>query len=112
MTAHTPGPWIASTAGVMTLPARTSETMGDAIALSSPSGRMSNRARKAAQERLRVALFGKEGLQRPSVPQPTKRERLLAQAANLRDLAARGMRPRTFLRDAARLEAEAAALDG
>lgn len=85
--------------------------MGDAIALSSPSGHMSGRARKAAQERLRVALFGRDGLHRQTCPQPSKRERLLRQAANLRDLASRGMRPRAFIRDALALEAEAAALE-
>ena len=34
------------------------DTMSDAIALSSPSGRMSKRARKAAQDRITMALFG------------------------------------------------------
>ena len=38
------------------------DTMVEAIALSSPSGRMSRRARKAADERLRLALFGPDGL--------------------------------------------------
>lgn len=94
----------------MTLPPRTADTMSLAIAISSPSGRMSNRARKAAQRQLSVALFGEGGYQKPSPPQPTKKERLLQQAARLRDLAARGMRPRAFIRDAQALEAEAAAL--
>lgn len=94
-----------------TLPPRTPDTMSDAIAMSSPSGRMSKRARQAAQERLRVALFGPEGLQpRGLPPQPSKRERLLAQAQRLRDLAARGMCVRAYPKEATRLEAEAAAL--
>lgn len=84
------------------------DTMVDAIAMTSPSGRMSGRARRAAQERLRVSLFGPEGLAAPGLPpQPSKRERLLQQAARLRDLAARGMRPRANLRDAEALEKEA-----
>lgn len=90
------------------LPVRAPFSTGEAISLSSPSGRMSRRARADAQERLRVALFGKEGLQRPALPpQPSKYERLMAQAANLRSLATRGMRPRAFVRDAVRLECEA-----
>lgn len=93
------------------LPPRTADTMSDAISLSSPNGRMSNRAKKTAQESLRVALFGQSGLPHPGLPsQPSKAERLLAQARNLRELASRGMRPRAFVRDAERLEAEASAI--
>lgn len=84
--------------------------MSDAIALSSPSGRMSTRARAAAQQRLGRALFGPGGLQREPTPQPSERDRLLAQAARLRDLAARGMKPRAYSKEAARLEALARAL--
>ena len=85
--------------------------MGDAIALSSPSGRMSKRARQAAQKRLGQALFGPEGLQRPGLPpQPSAKARLLIQAGHLRDMAARGMSVRKFTKEADRLEAEAAAL--
>lgn len=95
-----------------TLPARTADTMSFAIALSSPNGRMSARAKTEAQKQLSVALFGPCGLSAPCLPpQPTKRTRLLQQAARLRDLAERGMRPRANLRDAIALEAEAAALD-
>ena len=93
------------------LPPRAFDTMSDAISLSSPSGRMSSRAKKAAQERLRVALFGQTGLQRPGLPQPSPQERMRRQAARLRDMAARGMRPRAGPREAAMLEAKAAALD-
>lgn len=76
----------------------------------SPSGRVSERARHAALERTRVELFGEEGLQRAPVPQPTEQESLLRQAANLRDLAERGMSPRLFVKQAAELEARAAEL--
>lgn len=94
------------------LPPRTGRTMGDAIALSSPSGRMSKRARAGAQERLRQDLFGPNGLQRPTQhpQQPSEREKLLQHAARLRDLAARGMRPRAFVREAEALERQAAEL--
>ena len=93
------------------LPLRTANTMSDAIALSSPNGRMSGRARKTAQDRLSLALFGEGGLQHPQLSaQPSKRDLLLQQAARLRDLATRGMRPRANVRDAIALEAEAAAL--
>lgn len=83
-------------------------TMGDAIALSSPSGRMSKRARTAALKRLHDELFGPEGLQPAPVPQPSEREALLRQAGELRELAARGMKPRAYLRRAIALEARAA----
>jgi hypothetical protein len=89
------------------LPARTVDTMIEAISLSSPSGRMSNRARAAAEKRLSVALFGPEGLQRSGPEQPTERERLLRHAAMLRDLADRGMRTRAFRREADKAEAKA-----
>jgi len=92
------------------LPPRSYDTMSDAIALSSPNGRMSSRARKAAEKRLALALFGKGGIPRSLPPQPSKAERLLRQARTLRDLAARGMSTAKFNREADRLEAEAAAL--
>jgi hypothetical protein len=96
------------------LPPRTSGTMIDAIALSSPSGRMSKRARKAAEERLSIELFGTPkvtlaNLKGP-LPQQTqaqKRERLLQRAAELRELAGRGMHPRSYVKEAEKLEAEA-----
>lgn len=93
----------------MTLPKRTADTMMDAIALSSPSGRMSKRARQAAERRLAIALFGLEGLviERPKPTPAQRRERLLQRATELRQLAAKGMRPRAFIREAERVEAEA-----
>ncbi len=92
-------------------PDRTADTMSMAIAMSSPNGRMSARSKAAATEQLRVALFGQGGLQRPQVKQPTKAEHLRRSAANLRDLAARGMRPRANIRDAEAMEREADALE-
>ena len=92
------------------LPKRTADTMSDAIALSSPSGRMSKRARFKYEERLRVALFGVNGLQHEPTPQPTARNRLLEQAARLRELAARGMSTKRYLREAEKLEHEASLL--
>lgn len=94
------------------LPPRTADTMSDVIALASPSGRMSKRALVAAQKRISIALFGPGGMPRPGLrPQPTKAESLRREAANLRDLAARGMRPRAFNKQADWCEAEAARLD-
>lgn len=90
------------------LPPRSANTMSDAIALSSPSGRMSKRARAAAERKLAQDLFG--GYERPKPPQPSRREVLLRNAAMWRDLAARGMRPRKFKKMAEEAEAEAAAL--
>lgn len=48
------------------LPARTADTMSDAIALDSPNGRMSKRAKDAASRRLAVALFGEELVSDPA----------------------------------------------
>lgn len=91
-------------------PARTADTMSEAIALSSPSGRMSMRARAAAQKRLRDELFGPGGLQRP---QPAARTPAMIResAAFLRGLADAGMRPRVHRREAEKLEREADALE-
>ena len=77
--------------------------MSDAIAQSSPNGSMSKRSRKAAQERLRQALFG-DGLKPDPVPQPSEREALLRQAADLRALAAYVVKPRAHLKKAEELE--------
>lgn len=94
-----------------TLPKRTADTMSDAIALSSPSGRMSKRARQAAESRLHLALFGPAGLQRdPPEPQRTPAS-LRSYAATLRDLADRGMRPRVHRKLAAEIDAQAAAME-
>jgi len=90
------------------IPPRTSETMGEAIALSSPSGKISKRAKQAAEQRLGEKLFGKEGLQRTQPEQPAPAEAAARKAKELRDLAARGMKPKAYAKEAARLEAEAA----
>lgn len=68
----------------------------------SPSGKVSSRARKAAQERAREELFG-DGLAFPQTEQPTERERLLRRIAELEELAGRGMGPRKHWREAKRL---------
>ena len=93
------------------LPERTANTLSDAIALSSPSGRTSKRAHAAARARLRQELFGPNGLPGPQAPEQNERESLLRQAAELRRLAAGGMKPRAYARKAAELEAQAAALE-
>ncbi len=88
--------------------------------LLSPSGRMSGRARKAALARETERLFGGENLitmadlhkaYLASI-QPTKAENLRRSAANLRDLAARGMKVRAYPKMAAVMEAEADRLEG
>jgi len=78
--------------------------------LLSPSGKMSKRARKAALEREAIKLFDGINLN-PPIPQPSEKTRLLRQAALLRDLAARGMKPRAYNKEAQRLEDIAARLD-
>lgn len=93
------------------MPIRSGNTMSDAIALSSPNGRMSKRARAAAEERLRVALFGADGLQLNPPEQPDKAAVLRRSANTLRELAGHGMSTRKFLKEAAKLEEQAAALE-
>ena len=87
------------------LPKRTADTMSEAIALSSPSGKMSKAARKRADKRLSVSLFGEKGLQRPTTQQPDEQTVLKRQAVQLRELAARGLSPRKNRAAAAKLEA-------
>lgn len=77
--------------------------------LLSPSGRMSDRARKAAMKREAAKLFDGVNTSPRLPPQPTKRERLLREAAQCRDFAARGMRPRAFIKQAELCERLAAA---
>ena len=80
--------------------------------LLSPSGHMSKRARKRAQERTGRELFG--DLSFPATPEQGPRERILqlrSRAAYLRDLAGRGMHPRKWPKEAARLEEEARLLE-
>lgn len=94
------------------LPKRTADTMSEAIALASPSGRMSKRARESAQKHLGEALFGSGGLQRPGLPkQPTERERLVIEAVRCRDHASGGMRPRANIRQAEWCERRIAEID-
>jgi hypothetical protein len=93
------------------LPARTADTMSDAIALSSPNGRMSKRAKEAAQKRLGDALFGDYALT-SLPPQPSEIVKLEREAKQCRDLAARGMRPRAFIKQAEWCERRIALLSG
>lgn len=93
------------------LPDRDASTMGEAIALSSPNGRMSERARSAANERLRQSLFGKDGLQKELPEQPTEAAALRRQATELRGIAERGMNARSYLKKAQELERQAASLE-
>jgi len=92
------------------LPERTLDTLSEAIGLSSPSGRMSKKAKEKANKRLCVALFGEKGLELPKTKQPSEKERLLRQAKQLRELAERGMKPRAYKKKAEELEIEASKL--
>jgi hypothetical protein len=80
----------------------------DAIALSSPSGRMSGAARKAALKRIHDQLFPPGFWDVPAPTTEHRRQALLRSAADLRDLASRGMNARAFIRKAQELETEAA----
>ena len=96
---------------------RTADTMSEAIAQSSPSGHMSKAARKRADKRLELELFGPGGLKEIFRPTPIvltnerKAELLRQRAADLRHLADGGMRPRVHRKEVARLEQEADDLD-
>jgi len=76
----------------------------------SPSGKISKRAREAVLKRMHEELFPEGGLPHPTAKQPAYKQTLLRKAKQLRELAARGMSPRKYAREAARLEAEAAKL--
>ena len=80
--------------------------------LLSPSGRMSKRARAAANARMARELFP-NGLPRPkcALTAAARRAVLLQKAADFRHYAACGMHPRKYAKEAARLEAEAASLE-
>lgn len=82
-------------------------TMGEAIALSSPNGKMSKAARARATKRLADALFGDRSCFKVQTEQPTERETLLRRARELRELAARGVKPRAYIKQAEQLEAQA-----
>ncbi len=83
--------------------------MSKAISMHGMGGQ-SKRFREATQERFRQELFGKKGLQIEGPKQPTEAESLNRQAAQLRDLASRGMKPRAYAKKADELEAKAKAL--
>ena len=91
---------------------KATDTMVEAIALSSPSGRMSKRARKAASDRLNAQLFPPGYWDRPEPTEADRAVQLRRTAAELRGWAERGMRPVAYRREAARLEAEADRLEG
>lgn len=92
------------------LPPRSADTMSMVIGMTSPNGRISKVARARATRQLEVALFGEAGFSAaiaPKLPtQPTDKERDLRRARELRDMAARGMKPRAFLKEAMVLEAK------
>jgi hypothetical protein len=83
----------------------------DAIALSSPSGRMSKRAREAALARIRQQLFAGVDITGGPTPQPSEAERLRRHADRLDDLANRGMSARKYRREAAAARERAAELE-
>jgi len=76
----------------------------------SASGRVSRRSEKLAKARNYAILFP-DGFPCPQPPpQPTQAEALYRQAAQLRELADRGMSPTKYRKKATKLEAEAARL--
>ena len=65
------------------LPDRSLDTMSEAIAMSSPSGRQSERSRQAARQRLSTALFGPGGLQKSGPGEEQKKSGRLLQLDNM-----------------------------
>jgi hypothetical protein len=83
------------------------DTLAEVIAMHR-MGDMSQRFKDATDKRLREALFGPTGhLRMPEAKQPAESEKLFRQAKELRDLAARGMKPRAYLKQAEILEKKA-----
>ena len=94
----------------MTEPKRTLDTMSEAIALSSPSGRMSKRAKDLAVKRLGEALFGPGGLQPPTCQQPNRVQYLEGRIHDCEAWIDLGFRPRLMKRNIARYREELRAL--
>jgi hypothetical protein len=88
---------------------RSFNTMSEAIALSSPSGRMSKAARKRAEERLRHTLF--DGITFHTVTQPSDKEYYMRKAQEFYALASRGVKPIAYRKEAQRLERLAQSLE-
>ena len=86
------------------------DTMVDAIALSSPSGRMSKRARKAAERRLMARLAASMPAPAPHDPRPGRIAQLESRILLMRGFVDRGYRPRVHARELAIAEAALAAL--
>lgn len=86
------------------LPKRSADTMSEAIAQSSPSGRMSARAKDAALKRLSTQLFGEGGLQKAAPAQESEAANMLRNAKQLRQLAAGGMSVKKFTKQADLME--------
>ena len=97
------------------LPERKADTMSEAIAIASPSGRMSKRAKAAADKRLSQALFGPVctrdmicGINHKPASRAARKRREAQQA---RQLASWGQSPRKLARFAEQCDAEAVALE-
>jgi hypothetical protein len=75
----------------------------------SPNGHVSERSRQAALKRLHAKLFP-DGLPEPQAQQPTEAERLTRQIAEFEELAARGMHPRKYHKQAQQLRERLAQL--
>jgi hypothetical protein len=85
---------------------RSWDTMSEAIALSSPSGSMSKRARKAAEQRLLKMLHESMPPPTPRDPRPGKISQLESRILILKGFVERGYRPRVHAKELAKAEAE------
>jgi hypothetical protein len=85
------------------------DTLTEVLALSSLSGKMSKRAREAAQKRITEEIWA--GCVWPTVAPEAPWIVLRRQAKELREAAARGQKPRAYPKLAAELEARADKLE-
>lgn len=87
------------------LPKPTSSTMSEAIAMSSPNGRMSKRAKDRTTKRLGKALFGDWTPGVRHEPKIAKRISDLYHVLRLMELVNRGMKPRKYPKEIDRIVA-------
>ena len=82
------------------------DTMVEAISMSSPSGRVSGRSRRAAARRIREELFGGAAppIKSKLPEQPDEATFIRRRIATLTELAERGMSPRKHMKEVRRLK--------
>jgi hypothetical protein len=85
------------------LPKRNADTMSDAIALTSPDGKISETAKNRATKRLGNALFGNYTPEIRHAPETAHKLRELRHACRMMDMANRYPRSRKYKKEAERI---------